>query len=267
METLARRLAVARGDEPADLVVRGGRVLSVFTREWLEARHRGRRRLRRGAGRVRGPRDGRRAGRYVVPGFVDAHVHIESTKLLVDEFARLVLPLGTTAIVADPHEIANVLGTDGVHWLLDACREVPLDVFFMASSSVPASQFESPRRPLSTGDLGALLRRRGARPRRDDELPGRRRGRSARAGEARARRRRSRRRPRPGRPRQGAERLRRRRHPLRPRGVHGRGGTAAAARRDVGADPGGVGGAEPARPAAARARVRAAPDGVLHRRP
>ena len=99
-------------------------------------------------------------GRWVVPGFVDAHVHIESSKLLVDEFARLVLPLGTTAIVADPHELANVLGTDGVHWLLDACREVPLDVFFMASSSVPASVFESPRRPLSTGDLEALLRRR-----------------------------------------------------------------------------------------------------------
>ena len=73
-------------------------------------------------------------------------MHIESSKLLVDEFARLVLPLGTTAVVADPHEIANVLGTDGVHWLLDACREVPLDVFFMASSCVPASEFESPRR-------------------------------------------------------------------------------------------------------------------------
>ena len=55
-------------------------------------------------------------------------MHLESVKLLVDEFARLVLPLGTTAVVADPHEIANVLGTDGVHWLLDACDEVPLDV-------------------------------------------------------------------------------------------------------------------------------------------
>ena len=56
-----------------------------------------------------------------MPGFVDAHLHLESTKLLPDEFARLVLPLGTTACVADPHEIANVLGTDGVHWLLDVC--------------------------------------------------------------------------------------------------------------------------------------------------
>ena len=68
-------------------------------------------------------------------------------KLLVDEFARLVLPFGTTAVVADPHEIANVLGTDGVHWLLDACAGLPLDVYFIASSCVPASRFESPRRP------------------------------------------------------------------------------------------------------------------------
>src|SRR5919109_848443 len=99
------------------------------------------------------------SGRYLVPGFIDAHMHLESSKLLVDEFARLVLPLGTTAVVADPHEIANVLGTDGVHWLADLCHALPLDVFFMASSCVPASSFESPRRPLSPGDLEGLLRR------------------------------------------------------------------------------------------------------------
>jgi adenine deaminase len=99
------------------------------------------------------------SGRYVVPGFIDAHVHLESSKLLVDEFARLVLPRGTTAVVADPHEIANVLGTDGVHWLLDLCHDLPLDVYFMASSCVPASRFESPRRALTPGDLEGLLRR------------------------------------------------------------------------------------------------------------
>ena len=87
-------------------------------------------------------------------------MHLESSKLLVDEFARLVLPFGTTAVVADPHEIANVLGTDGVHWLIDVCDDIPLDVYFMASSCVPASQFESPRRELNPGDLDALLRRR-----------------------------------------------------------------------------------------------------------
>ena len=96
----------------------------------------------------------------IIPGLIDAHVHIESSRLLPDEFARLVLPHGTTTVVADPHEIANVLGTDGVHWLLDSTEGLPLDVFFMAPSCVPASRFESPRRALNTGDLEGLLRRR-----------------------------------------------------------------------------------------------------------
>ena len=100
------------------------------------------------------------SGSYVVPGFIDAHMHLESVKLMVDEFARLVLPLGTTAVVADPHEIANVLGVDGVHWLLDASSDLQLDVYFMAPSCVPASPFESPRRPLTPGDLESLMRRR-----------------------------------------------------------------------------------------------------------
>jgi adenine deaminase len=157
---LSRRLAVARGEQPADLVVRGGKVLSVFTREWLETDvaivdgHVA------GLGDYEGEETLDVSGRYVVPGLIDAHMHLESSKLLVDEFARLVLPFGTTAVVADPHEIANVLGTDGVHWLIDLCSEVPLDVYFMASSCVPASRFESPRRDLTPGDLDALLRRR-----------------------------------------------------------------------------------------------------------
>ncbi len=160
MPELSRRLAIARGDEPADLVIRGAKVFSVFTREWLEGD------LAIADGHVAGIGDyeGQEVlvldGRYLVPGFIDAHMHLESSKLLVDEFARLVLPLGTTAVVADPHEIANVLGTDGVHWLADLCQDLPLDVFFMASSCVPASSFESPRRPLLPGDLEGLLRRR-----------------------------------------------------------------------------------------------------------
>jgi adenine deaminase len=157
---LKRRLAVARGDEPADLVIRGGRVFSSFTREWLDTSVA----VVDGVVAGLGDYDGREildaTGRYLVPGFVDAHLHLESSKLLVDEFARLVLPLGTTAVVADPHEIANVLGTDGVHWLLDASSDLPLEIYFMAPSSVPASDFESPRRTLTIGDLEGLLRRR-----------------------------------------------------------------------------------------------------------
>ncbi len=157
---LSRRLAVARGDEPADVVVRGGRVLSVFTREWLEVDIAVADGWIAGLGDYEGNDIVDASGRYVVPGFIDAHMHLESTKLLPDEFARLVLPLGTTAVVLDPHELANVLGTDGVHWLLDACDGLPLDFYFMASSSIPASEFESPRRPLLAGDLEGLLRRR-----------------------------------------------------------------------------------------------------------
>src|ERR1700716_2615967 len=153
-------MAVARGDEPADLVLAGGHVLSVFTKEWLDVDvaikdgHLG------GLGPYGGPQRFDVSDAYLVPGFIDAHMHIESSKLMVDEFARAVLAHGTTTVVADPHEIANVLGTDGVHWLLDCCTDLPLDVFVMASSCVPASRFESPRRPFTVGDIESLLRRR-----------------------------------------------------------------------------------------------------------
>ena len=151
---------MARGDELADLVVEGGKVFSVFTREWLETDVAIVDGYVAGLGDYAGREVLHAGGKYVVPGFIDAHMHLESSKLLVDEFARLVLPFGTTAVVADPHEIANVLGTDGVHWLADLCAGLPLDVFFMASSCVPASRFESPRRTLLPGDLEGLLRRR-----------------------------------------------------------------------------------------------------------
>ena len=152
-------MAVARGDEPADLVLKGGHVLSVFTREWLDVDVAVTGGHVVGLGSYRGVQTLEVEGGYVVPGFIDAHMHIESSKLMFDQFARAVLPHGTTAVVADPHEIANVLGTDGIHWMLDVCAELPLDVFVMASSCVPASQFESPRRPLGTGDIASLLRR------------------------------------------------------------------------------------------------------------
>ncbi len=152
-------MAVARGDEPADLVLAGGKVLSVFTKEWLDVDVAIKDGHVVGLGRYEGVERRDVSGAYIVPGFIDAHMHIESSKLTVDEFARAVLVHGTTAVVADPHEIANVLGTDGIHWLLDCCSDLPLDVYVMASSCVPASRFESPRRPFTTGDIESLLRR------------------------------------------------------------------------------------------------------------
>ena len=268
MTDLSRRLAVARGDEPADTVVRGGRVFCVFTREWLDADVAIADGVIAGIGEYDGAEVIDATGRFVVPGFIDAHMHLESVKLLVDEFARLVLPLGTTAVVADPHEIANVLGSDGVHWLLDASEGLQLEVYFMAPSCVPASPFESPRRALTPGDLEALMRRSrvlglaemmnfpgvvNGLPSELEKLELE--GAEHVDGHA------------PGLLGQGPAGLRRGRDPLRPRGADRRGGPRAAARRDVAADPRGVDGAQPPGAAPARARVRPRPDRVLHRRP
>jgi adenine deaminase len=109
-----RLLAVARGDAEPDLVVTGARVFSAFTREWLDgdvALADGR---VAGIGRYDGGERIDGAGGHLVPGLIDAHVHVESSKLLPAEFARAVVARGTTAVVCDPHEIANVLGASGV---------------------------------------------------------------------------------------------------------------------------------------------------------
>ena len=151
-------LAVARGDAPPDLVIEGARVFSAFTREWLDGD------VAVAGGRIVGVGDyegGERIdarGRFLVPGFIDAHVHLESSKLTPAEFARTVVPHGTTAVVTDPHEIANVLGREGVEWMLSATEGLPLDVFVMAPSCVPASAFESPGFALGVADMEAILR-------------------------------------------------------------------------------------------------------------
>jgi adenine deaminase len=153
-----RLIAVARGDEPPDLVIANAQVFSVFTREWLEVD------VAVADGRIAGlgSYDGGErvdgGGRWLVPGFIDAHVHIESSKLTPAEFARAVVPHGTTAVVTDPHEVANVLGREGVEWMLEASEGLPLDVFVMAPSCVPASDFESPLCPLEPEDMEAILR-------------------------------------------------------------------------------------------------------------
>jgi adenine deaminase len=157
-EGLARRLAVARGEEPADLVLRGGRVLSVFTGELLPAdvAVSGQHVAAVGTG-YRGHDEFDATGLVIAPGFIDGHMHIESTKLMPDQFARAVLPHGTTTVVIDPHEIANVFGLDGVRALLDSAEGVPLDFFVMVSSCVPASEFESSGATVTAEDIAAYL--------------------------------------------------------------------------------------------------------------
>jgi adenine deaminase len=130
-----RLIAVARGDAEPDLVVEGARVFSVFTREWLQGDVAVADGRIAGVGEYEGGERIDARGSLVVPGFIDAHMHVESSKLTPAEFARAVLPHGTTAIVCDPHEVANVLGSDGVHWMLDASDGLPLAVYVMAPAS------------------------------------------------------------------------------------------------------------------------------------
>ena len=151
-------IAVARGDRPADLVISGARVFSVFTREWLDVDVAIFDGTIAGLGAYEGSERVDAVGQYLVPGFLDAHVHIESSKLTPAEFARAVVPHGTTAVITDPHEMANVLGREGVEWMLAASEGLPLDVFVMAPSCVPASDFESPVGPLTPADMEAILR-------------------------------------------------------------------------------------------------------------
>src|SRR3954451_10461107 len=135
-------LAAARGDAPADLLITGGRVFSPGTREWVPTA------LAIAGGVVAGwgERDARGGvdvdGAALTPGFVDAHMHLESTKLWIDEFVRAVLPHGTTAVAADPREVANVLGVDGIVALMEAAAPLPFTFGVCASSCVPGSRFE-----------------------------------------------------------------------------------------------------------------------------
>src|SRR5580693_2776996 len=155
-------LAVARGDEPADLVLAGGMIFSPGTREWL------REDLAIADGVIAGwgPREAREvvdvSGAALTPGFIDAHMHLESTKLWVDEFVRAVLPRGTTAVASDPHEIANVFGVRGVAALAEAAAGLPFTFGICASSCVPASPFESPGAQIHAAEVRELLETRGA---------------------------------------------------------------------------------------------------------
>jgi adenine deaminase len=154
-----RVLAVARGDGLADLVFTGGRVVDVFTSEVIEA----------DVAVVDGiiasvgpPREAKEIteleGRYLLPGLMDAHVHLESSMVAPEEYARAVVPRGTTTVVADPHEVANVAGMDGVRWMLDASAGLPLTVLFMAPSCVPATHLATAGAELDADDLVELAK-------------------------------------------------------------------------------------------------------------
>ncbi len=153
-----RRIAIAQGQYPPSLVLGGGSILNVFTGELIVAD------IAIDAGVIAGigsfPDAGDRIdvrGRVIAPSFIDPHIHMESSLLWSPEFARTVVPRGTGAIVTDPHEIANVAGLPGVAAFRDACRGLPLSVFFSAPSSAPASPHESAGAEMTSGDIEAML--------------------------------------------------------------------------------------------------------------
>ncbi len=157
IDELARRIDVAAGRAPADLVLRNGRIVDVAACGVYEGDIAIAGEAIAGVGHYAdGPSLDLR-GAYVCPGLMDAHVHIESSMLDVPEFARAVSAAGTTAVMADPHEFANVAGLAGIQHVLELSQATPLDVFVMLSSCVPASPLESAGATLNADDLRPLM--------------------------------------------------------------------------------------------------------------
>ncbi len=130
--------AGAAGDlTKAELVIKNGNVVNVFTKEIYTADIAVSNGVIAGVGRYEGATEVDASGKYVCPGLIDAHVHIESSLAVPREFARAILPHGTTAVIADPHEIANVCGLRGIRYMLDQAKHSPAHIFFMAPSCVP----------------------------------------------------------------------------------------------------------------------------------
>lgn len=149
-------LAVARGDRPAPLVLRNARWLDVFNLQWQSGDVAICGDRIAGLGSYQGETVVDLEGQALVPGFIDGHMHLESSMVTPLEFARAVVPRGTVAAVTDPHEIANVLGRPGIDYLLSASEGLPLDMWVMRSSCVPATHLENAGARLGADDLAAL---------------------------------------------------------------------------------------------------------------
>ncbi len=157
--TCPELMAVARGDQPADLVFVNGQVVNVFTRKTERVS------VSVFGGRIAavgpGPFDAKETvdldGRFIAPGLIDAHMHVESTMMMPREFVRVAAPHGTTGVVFDPHEIANVLGMNGIKLLMDASVGLPMNIMFAASSCVPSSAFENSGARLEADDLKPMF--------------------------------------------------------------------------------------------------------------
>ncbi|MEM2086121.1 MAG: amidohydrolase family protein, partial [Archaeoglobaceae archaeon] len=154
---LRRLIKVARGEEKADLVIKSTELVNVLTEEIYKADIAVCGDRIAGIGRYEGLNEIDAGGLYAVPGLIDAHTHIEMSFLTLSEFARLVVPRGNTCVVADPHEIANVLGKKGIIYLLEEAKQIPIRFYCMIPSCVPSSPLETSGGIITAEDVKELL--------------------------------------------------------------------------------------------------------------
>ncbi len=157
MRNLQALIEAARGLTKADMVFRNGKLINVFTGEIIPSSFAVKDGFILGFGEYQAEAEVDLAGKWVCPGLIDGHVHIESSMLTPGEFARAVLPHGTTTVVIDPHEIANVCGAAGINYMLEASADLPLRVYVMLPSCVPATKMETAGAELGAGELAAFI--------------------------------------------------------------------------------------------------------------
>ncbi len=157
VERLKRIIEVARGDKKAHLVVKDVQIVDLINEEIFEGDIAVAEGIIAGIGKYIGIEEVDGRGLYAVPGLIDGHTHIEMSMLTLSEFARLVVPRGTTAVIADPHEIANVLGKDGVKLMIEESKHTPLRFFCMVPSCVPSSPLETAGAKIGVEDIKELL--------------------------------------------------------------------------------------------------------------
>ncbi|WP_307290921.1 adenine deaminase [Bacillus sp. SORGH_AS_0510] len=150
---LTRRILVASGKEPADTVIKNGKIIDVFNGEIMKGDIAIIDGYFAGIGEYEGKQIIDAKGCYVSPAFIDGHVHIESSMVTPSEFAKVLLQHGVTTVVADPHEIANVCGAEGIQYMIDSSNDLPFDFYFMLPSCVPATAFEHSGATLAAANL------------------------------------------------------------------------------------------------------------------
>lgn len=158
MSSINQLISVARGEQKADLVLKNGQLINVFSGEVYSADVAICGGLIAGVGDYSGEEEIDLNGRYITPGFIDSHIHIEGSLLTPPELAKAVVPHGTTAMICDPHEIANVLGLAGVKYMLEASKGLPVDMFFAVPSCVPPTSLETSGGRLNPSDIKALFK-------------------------------------------------------------------------------------------------------------